>query len=316
MGTHPPWGRVIVGDARFIMPAFPRSSVDLSVWSPPYYVGKEYERYLATFDDWRSLLQDVVMQHIGLLKPGGFMAVNIGDILCFPDPSMPRLQANNVRGKRSAVTADDVRAAMRRHPQAGRRELAALLGCSEQTVQRRLQGNNVRGGRQAPGTKVLLTGGLLVEWAETAGLHLHDQRIWRKDPCWANCQWHSTSYRAVDEFEHVYVFWKPGETQYDRDRLTRQEWSVWGSRGVWSIPSVRRNDRHAAEFPVELVRRLIQLLSPKGGVVLDPFMGSGTTAVAAAKLGRRWAGIERDAAYAQAAEQRIRTESADLLQTV
>ena len=295
--------RIVAGDARTLLPSLPAASVDLSFWSPPYYVGKSYERHLS-FDDWRELLRDVIHGHSRVVKPGGFLAVNIGDILCFSDASMPKFQANNVRRKANSVTRAQVLAAREAHPQAKRQELAALLGCSEQTVQRRLEHNNVRGGRQSAATKVLLTGCLVAEWAEEAGFYLYDQRIWHKDPCWANSRWHSNSYRAVDEFEHVYVFWRPGITQYDRHRLTAGEWGDWGSRGVWNIRSVSRNDRHEAEFPEELAGRVIRLFSPPGGVVLDPFVGTGTTTKVAKLLDRQWLGFDMDTECVQIARRR------------
>lgn len=116
--------------------------------------------------------------------------------------------------------------------------------------------------------------------------------------------WHSNSYRAVDEFEHLYVFWRPGVVDYDRTRLRRDEWAEWGSRGVWRIRSVRRNDRHPAEFPEGLAERVIRLWSPDGGVVLDPFVGTGTTTAVASRLGRRWLGIDIDPDYAAIATAR------------
>lgn len=298
------FNRIIAGDARDVLCRIPDDSVDLSFWSPPYHVGKSYESDM-TFGDWSSLVGDVIDRHVRILKPGGFMAVNIGDILCFPDPSMPSFQANNVRGKTNPVTREQVVAVQSAYPQASRKELGALLGCSEQTIQRRLEHNNVRGGKHQTPTKILLTGSKVVEWAELSGLYLYDRRIWHKDPCWANSRWHSNSYRAVDEFEHVYVFWKPGIVDYDRSRLTGDEWTEWGSRGVWQIKSVRRNDRHEAEFPEELAARVIRLLSPPQGVVLDPFVGSGTTTAVAKRLGRRWFGIELDEDYAAIAEERL-----------
>lgn len=300
--------QVVSGDSRLVLQRLEANSVDLSFWSPPYHVGKSYEQGMK-FEDWQLLLREVISAHARILRPGGFMVVNICDILCFSDPDLPRFQADNIRRKTHPVTREQVLSMQARHPHANRHELASLLGCSEQTVQRRLEGNNIRGGKHAASTRVLLTGCMVEEWAAEAGLYLYDRRIWHKDPCWANSRWHSTSYRAVDEFEHLYVFLSPGIVTYDRDRLTADEWSDWGSRGVWNIRSVRRNDRHEAEFPEELARRVVKLFSPPGGTVLDPFLGSGTTTAVARRLGRRWLGIEADDCHAQAARQR--TEAVD-----
>ena len=102
----------------------------------------------------------------------------------------------------------------------------------------------------------------------------------------------------------MYIFWQPGCTVYDRDRLHPLEWSEWGSRGVWNIRSVRQNDRHEAEFPEELARRVIRLYSPENGVVIDPFVGTGTTTKVARSLGRKWLGIDSIKRYADIAEAR------------
>lgn len=301
--SEPAFNHIVTGDAKTALAGLPVASVSLSFWSPPYYVGKSYERHLS-FEDWQELIREVIHCHRRIIQPGGFMAVNIGDILCFPDESMPRFQADNVRRKKVAVTKEQILETKQKHPDANRHDLAKLLGCSEQTIQRRLEDNNVRGGKHTASTKIKLTGCLVAEWAEEAGFYLYDQRIWHKDPCWANSRWHSNSYRAVDEFEHVYVFWKPGITEYDRHRLSADEWAEWGSRGVWQIPSVRRNDRHEAEFPEELAERVIRLFSPVGGVVLDPFVGTGTTTTVANRLGRQWIGIDNNPAHTEIASQR------------
>ena len=297
------FNRIICGDACEILKGLGDATVDLSFFSPPYFVGKSYESDWS-FDDWKNLLREVTAHHARILKPSGFMAVNIGDILCFPDHDMPRFQANNVGRKTSPVTRDEVLAAQMANPDAGRRKLAGLLGCSEQTVQRWLEHNNIRGGKHGVATKVKLTGAKLVEWAEAEGLYLYDQRIWHKNPAWLNSHWHSNSYRAVDEFEHLYVFWRPGIVEYDRSRLTTAEWTRWGSRGVWRIPSVRSHTRHEAEFPEELATRVIRLFSPEAGVVIDPFVGSGTTTSVAKRLNRYWLGIDSNAEYAALATER------------
>lgn len=299
--------RIYCGDARTLLQQVDPETVALSFWSPPYFVGKSYERDL-TFADWQALIRDVIAQHFAAVKPGGFLAINIADILAFPDPKMPRIQADNLTSKRTQVTREAVLAAAKAHPDYNRRQLALLLGCSEQTVQRRLEHNNVRGGKYQVQTKVLLVGGLVQEWAEKAGFYLYDRRVWVKDPCWANSRWHSLSYRAVDEFEYVYVFWKPGITPVDRRRLAREEWAAWGSRGVWQIRSVRANYDHEAQFPLELPMRVIRLYSSPGELVLDPFAGSGTTAIAAARLRRAFLGFELSRDYAALARRRLKAE--------
>ena len=109
----------------------------------------------------------------------------------------------------------------------------------------------------------------------------------------------------MDEFEYIYIFWKPGVTTIDRSRLDRREWSEWGSRAVWHIPSVRANVEHEAQFPIELPRRVIRLLSAPGDLILDCFMGSGTTAEAAVAEGRRYLGIDSVPRYVKMARERL-----------
>lgn len=290
------------GDAVRFMRRIRPETVAVSFWSPPYFVGKSYEKEMS-FAGWRELLRAAVAAHTAVLRPGGFMVINIADILCLPDPAMPRIQADNFN-KKCAVSREDILSAKRRHPNYNRRRLAEILGCSEQTVQRRLENNNVRGGKHQTQTKVFLTGGMLQEWAETARLYLYDRRVWVKDPCWANSRWHGNSYRAVDEFEYLYIFWKPGITPVNRGRLSAAEWRDWGSRAAWRIPSVRANDKHEAMFPAELARRVVRLFSDAGDLILDPFVGSGTTAAVAAECGRRYIGVEKIAAYAKLARQK------------
>lgn len=71
---------------------------------------------------------------------------------------------------------------------------------------------------------------------------------------------------------------------------------------VWEIMQEQRND-HPAPFPVELIDRIVS--STTGQIILDPFMGSGTTAVVAAGLGRDFIGIEKSATYCKAALERL-----------
>ncbi|ACD83860.1 DNA modification methylase [Methylacidiphilum infernorum V4] len=128
---------IYLGDARQLLPQIEPNSIALSVWSPPYFFGKKYEAHLS-FEDWQNLLKTVIRLHYPIIKPGGFLVINIADILVFRDPSIPRIQAEAVNRKRSPVTREDVLRAMAEHPDYNRYQLAKLLGCSEQTIDRRL----------------------------------------------------------------------------------------------------------------------------------------------------------------------------------
>lgn len=295
---------IYCGDARTLLPRIEPNSIALSVWSPPYFVGKNYESGFS-FDDWQSMLKDVIALHFPIIKPGGFLVINIADILCFKDNLMPKIQAEAVSQRRSPVTREAVLHAAKEHPKMTRYQLAALLKCSEQTIDRRLNGNNIRGGKYETQTRVKIVGGMVEDWALAAGFYTHDRRIWVKDAAWENSRWASLSYRSVDEFEYLYFFWKPGVTKVDRSRLSRSEWRDWGSRGVWTFPSVRANDDHEAKFPIELPTRAIRLLTEKRDVVLDCFLGSGTSAAAALQHDRQFIGIEKEQKYVRLAERRV-----------
>ena len=295
---------IYTGDCRELLNLVADDYFSLSLWSPPYFVGKDYEKNIS-FEEWRDLLREVVNLHFRVLKPGGFLVINIADIKCFEDSDIPRFSTNNISGKKHSVTREMVLAMKQKHPDANRRVLAELLGCSEQTVDRRLNGTNIRGGKYNPQTRVRLSGPDLEEFAYGAGLFLYDHRIWKKDASWANSRWTNSSFKSVDEWEDIYVFWKPGETIIDKSKLTKKEWSEWGDRSVWEIKSVRKNDDHPAKFPIELASRIIKIYSNKDDTILDPFIGSGTSAIAALQEERNYVGFERFEEYTKIAKENI-----------
>ena len=78
---------------------------------------------------------------------------------------------------------------------------------------------------------------------------------------------------------------------------------------VWELPTESaRRVGHPAPFPVELPQRLIELYTYPGDLVLDPFMGSGSTAVAAVRTGRHYVGYDTDPEYVEAATARVDAE--------
>jgi modification methylase len=96
-------------------------------------------------------------------------------------------------------------------------------------------------------------------------------------------------------YEVIYMIAKPDFVlKHGANKLT----------DIWRFHQERDN-KHPAPFPLELPKRCIS--STKQGVVLDPFMGSGTTAVAAKRLKRNWIGIEKSVEYCTLATERIET---------
>jgi hypothetical protein len=95
----------------------------------------------------------------------------------------------------------------------------------------------------------------------------------------------------------------PSEASISRDEFME------ATTDLWEIAPERATSvGHPAPFPVELPQRLIGLYTWRGDVVLDPFMGSGTTAVAAVRTGRHYLGYDTDEAYAKAARARVAAE--------
>ena len=78
---------------------------------------------------------------------------------------------------------------------------------------------------------------------------------------------------------------------------------------IWHEPPIPTNNRyHTCQKPIKLLERIIRISSPPDAVILDPFMGSGSTGVAAAKAGRKFIGIEMDQGYFEVAQKRIQEE--------
>jgi DNA modification methylase len=96
----------------------------------------------------------------------------------------------------------------------------------------------------------------------------------------------------------------PSTTTISRDEFLE------ATTDLWELPpeSATRVG-HPAPFPVELPQRFIELYTYEGDLVLDPFMGAGSTAVAALRTGRHWVGYDTDAGYVTRAEERIAAET-------
>lgn len=102
---------------------------------------------------------------------------------------------------------------------------------------------------------------------------------------------------------HIYevIYFIPKSEAWNPHRDSR------GMKSVWRIAPARNNP-HPHPFPVDLPRRCLEVAKGTPGLVLDPFMGSGTTAIAAEQAGRQWLGIEKSEEYIRMANERIAQE--------
>ena len=96
------------------------------------------------------------------------------------------------------------------------------------------------------------------------------------------------------DYEYILIFKKPGKTKVSQEikeqsKMTKEEWKEYFT-GHWNIKGCRQ--KHIAIFPKEIPLRLIKMFSFVGETVLDPFLGSGTTMLAAKELGRDCIGYE------------------------
>jgi site-specific DNA-methyltransferase (adenine-specific) len=154
----------------------------------------------------------------------------------------------------------------------------------------------------------------IVEDMIDLGFLMRGEVIWDKgasaaaSTAWGS--WQSASNPTLrDVHEYILVFSKGSFRRKNPEKrsstISREEFLEF-TKSVWTFGAESaRKVGHPAPFPVELPYRLIQLYTYEGEVVLDPFMGSGQTAIAALKSGRRYLGYEIDEQYARLAEKRV-----------
>lgn len=162
-----------------------------------------------------------------------------------------------------------------------------------------------------------------------AGWWWRDEIIWHKP----NPMTKSVKDRTTDAHEFLFLFAKSPRYHYDRDAVLEQAayagrrrggskrryeqngagcdakvYDTRNPRSVWKITPDRRRYsgvKHFAAMPAKLVRPCILAGCPAGGVVLDPFAGSGTTLAVAVELGRRAVGVDLNPAYPELVRQRV-----------
>lgn len=154
----------------------------------------------------------------------------------------------------------------------------------------------------------------IINQAASAGFHMRGEVIWNKSAgagtstAWGS--WMSPSNPTLrDTHEYILIFQKPPfgrkPTHGRKPTITREEFLEL-TKSVWEFPpQSAKQVGHPAPFPEELPRRAIELYTFSEEIVLDPFMGTGSTALAAIKSGRNFVGYEVSTKYVSLANQRI-----------
>ncbi len=153
------------------------------------------------------------------------------------------------------------------------------------------------------------------------GFLMRGEIIWDKgssaSPSTAWGSWQSAKNPVLrDVHEYIMVFSKDtfsrGSLKSSKSTISKEEF-LECTKSVWSFPAVSaRKIGHPAPFPEELPRRCIQLYTFKEDVVLDPFMGSGQTAIAAIKTRRHYIGYDISEEYVESANRRIKEVLSDI----
>lgn len=146
------------------------------------------------------------------------------------------------------------------------------------------------------------------------GFNMRGEIIWNKassaSPSTAWGSWQSAANPILRDIHEYILIFSKGDYRREKgekeNTITKEQFMEW-TKSIWTInaESAKRIG-HPAPFPEELPYRLIQLYSFKGDIVLDPFIGSGTTAVAAIKSDRKFVGYDISQEYIDLAQKRLK----------
>lgn len=292
-----------LGDTLQVLRSMPDGSVNMICTSPPYYGLRDYGTegqygLEATPAAYVETMRDVFREARRVLADDGTLWLNLGDSYVAGPPGKRR--SSGLQGRSQAVTTPE--------------------GLGDKTRCGMPEKN------------------LMMIPVRVALALQDDCWLLRNDIIWArpNAMPESVADRLSTRYEHVFLFAKQSRYWFDLDAI-REPHKAPGRRAgagafagrnvnhprtatgdytgqhpngrnpgdIWEIATRPYPAAHFATFPIDLPLRCIKAGCKPGGTVLDPFSGSGTTGEAARRLGRRYVGIDLNAAYHDLAKQRF-----------
>jgi DNA modification methylase len=304
--------RIICGDSLKVLKTIPSESIDCVITSPPYWALRDYNvqgqiGLEPTIEEYLNKLTFIFDEVKRVLKPSGTCWINFGDTYAYPTKgghqNKPQGNLYDSLSKRASIP-----------------KLKPKLSIPNKSL-------------------CLIPTRFAVRMIER-GWILRNEIIWHKP----NAMPERARDRFPVDFEKVFFFVKerryffsrqyepvknPQELKRkfaspfdhhkyrqrqrsasDPEAIKRNQWKILqkgrAKRSVWSIGTGNSLGNHFAVFPPKLVETPILAGSPENGIVLDPFMGSGTTGLVARKLNRNFIGIELNPEYVELARKRIK----------
>lgn len=304
--------KIICGDSLSVLKKFPDESIDCVVTSPPYWALRDYNvdgqiGLESSIEEYLEKLLAVFAEVRRVLKPSGTCWVNFGDTY-----------ANKTKG--------------------GHRN--KLQKNMFDSLTRRATFPKLKVNLRIPSKSLCLIPPRFAIGMVDQGWILRNEIIWHKP----NAMPQSVRDRFTVDFEKMFFFVKERKYYFQRqyeqlknpERLKRrllnpqkahkQTDSYWFSarpeisekqrlqmlergrnkRCVWTIGTTSFAGHHFAVYPPKLIETPIKAGCPESGIVLDPFIGSGTTAVVAKQLGRNFIGIELNPFFVEMGKQRLK----------
>jgi len=322
--------RVHFGDCLETLRRMPDGIVNTCVTSPPYFGLRDYGHpgqigLEASPEEFVQRLVEVFREVRRVLRDDGTCWVNMGDSYAGSWGAQSREHAGKHAPNVSAISANQVKAAQRRHSGTG----------------------SIPAGTDLKPKDLIGVPWMLAFALRADGWYLRQDMIWHKP----NPMPESIKDRCTKAHEYIFLLSKNERYYFDNGAIQepgvmepgraprrgnsfarkvetglppgapahhregREDISYEGmrnKRSVWTVSTKPYSGAHFATFPEDLIEPCILAGAPAGGVVLDPFLGSGTTAAVATRLGRQWVGCELNPEYEPLQRERLACQTLGL----